>query len=329
MNTSDLLSAEERELARLLGRPGSAAGPSAGVDAAILAMARNPAAPLEVAAAPVAAPGPVITALPPRTVASGWGRRRRVVSSLAAVASLVLVVGLAWQLRPLPPQPGMPLPAAAEVSAAPAAASAPADATGVPMEAADSNANSAMSAAADRVADAEPAPARALAPTTPVQMPSAAPVAEVAPAAPVADAVSAPQAFRSAAVAAPAPPAPPAPAAMDMQAEPASADLQRTAQGLAPAQEKSMQERPLPSRPAPIPHAGPKAMAKVAEARREQAQAADIGNDASLTRQQWLKRIRERRDNGDLEGARASIHQFILDYPEARIPRDLRPLLEP
>ncbi len=319
MNTSDLLSAEERELARLLGRPGSAAGPSAQLDAQILAMARN--APAAAPTEAVPTPAPVATALPPRPAATGGRRRRRVFSSLAAVASLVMVVGLAWQLRPLPPQPGMPLPAAAEISAAPAAL--PNDSGAAAMAAADSNANSAPSVAADKVAEIAPAPATARVRAHPAPAPTAAPVADAAPA---------PEAFRAATVVAPAPPAPPAPAAataLSEQIEPASAPVQAVSPAFAPTQDQSTSARSLPSRPAPIPHAGPKAMAKVAEARREQAQAANIGSDASLPRQQWIKRIRERRDGGDLEGARASIHQFVLDYPEARIPRDLRPLLEP
>jgi hypothetical protein len=52
-----------------------------------------------------------------------------------------------------------------------------------------------------------------------------------------------------------------------------------------------------------------------------------LDSDAALPRRQWLKRIRERRDSGDLSGARLSLRRFMQEYPEARIPRDLRPLL--
>lgn len=98
MNTSDMLTPEERELARLLGRHGQAdAGPSASVDARIMAMARNPQLAAVEPAKPVVvdAPPAANNLPPPRTRATGWSRRRRAVSSLAAVASLVLVVGLA------------------------------------------------------------------------------------------------------------------------------------------------------------------------------------------------------------------------------------------
>ncbi|MEG0186966.1 MAG: hypothetical protein RR704_26295, partial [Stenotrophomonas sp.] len=77
-----------------------------------------------------------------------------------------------------------------------------------------------------------------------------------------------------------------------------------------------------------------KAVSKAAEARRQRAEAIaadstpDIEADATLSRHQWIKRIRERHEAGDLEGAKASLRRFAHDYPEARIPRDLRPLLK-
>lgn len=84
----------------------------------------------------------------------------------------------------------------------------------------------------------------------------------------------------------------------------------------------------------PVPHAGAKTVSKAAEARRQRAEAIaadstpDIEADAMLSRHQWIKRIRERHESGDLEGAKASLRRFAHDYPEARIPRDLRPLLK-
>ena len=106
MNTSDQLNPEERELARLLGRPSATLAPNARIDAAIAEMAQQPlAAPASttqtqtqtqarVSAPPVAAS---------RTTAR-HGRRRRLMPALAVAASLVLVIGLAWQLQPtLPP----------------------------------------------------------------------------------------------------------------------------------------------------------------------------------------------------------------------------------
>lgn len=57
------------------------------------------------------------------------------------------------------------------------------------------------------------------------------------------------------------------------------------------------------------------------------AASAAIDGDARLPRRQWLQRIRARRVDGDLDNARASLERFMQVYPEARIPRDLRPLL--
>ena len=128
----------------------------------------------------------------------------------------------------------------------------------------------------------------------------------------------------------------PAPMAAPVQAEQAistagaEADLYRSE--AAPA--RAAAPRPTSSGSTPIPHAGTKAVSKAAEARRQRAEAVaadstpDIEADATLSRHQWIKRIRERHEAGDLEGAKASLRRFAHDYPEARIPRDLRPLLK-
>lgn len=72
------------------------------------------------------------------------------------------------------------------------------------------------------------------------------------------------------------------------------------------------------------PAAAPRMQAEAGAAQRS-----DIDADAALPVRDWLTRIRERRDAGDIDGARASLKRFARDYPEARIPRDLRPLLQP
>ncbi len=53
-----------------------------------------------------------------------------------------------------------------------------------------------------------------------------------------------------------------------------------------------------------------------------------VDADALLPRRQWIERIRERRDAGDLETARASLQRYLQHYPEVRVPRDLRDLLD-
>ncbi|KAG1242289.1 hypothetical protein G6F68_016262 [Rhizopus microsporus] len=55
---------------------------------------------------------------------------------------------------------------------------------------------------------------------------------------------------------------------------------------------------------------------------------AEVGADARLPRRQWLEKIRDRRDAGQRDLARASLERYIEQYPESRLPRDLRPLLD-
>lgn len=55
---------------------------------------------------------------------------------------------------------------------------------------------------------------------------------------------------------------------------------------------------------------------------------AEVAADALLPRRQWLQKIRERRDDGQRDLARASLERYIQQYPESRLPRDLRPLLD-
>ncbi len=54
-----------------------------------------------------------------------------------------------------------------------------------------------------------------------------------------------------------------------------------------------------------------------------------VRNDRELAPAQWLQRIRDRRDDGDLDGARQSLAQFRKSYPRVRLPEDLRALAEP
>jgi hypothetical protein len=55
---------------------------------------------------------------------------------------------------------------------------------------------------------------------------------------------------------------------------------------------------------------------------------AEVDADAQLPRRQWLQKIRARRDDGQRDLARASLERYMQQYPEARLPRDLRPLLD-
>lgn len=342
MNIPDMLTPEEREMARLLGRPGAGtAAPSAQLDARILEMARTgPQAQAQPEQPQTEAHAQYRAATAPASRGRGWGRRRGLVSSFAVAASLILVVGLAWQLRPLTPQ--QPAMQHAEMSA-PAADVAAADMAAAEVAAAPA-APLPVQAAEDAATPAHAEPqaksvASAKEPSAGVAQPSAARKEEV----PVIEQFSAnnagqsPRAFSAAPVVAPpAPPAPPAPMAAPVQGEQAAtADVaqdQRYRTEAAPA--RAAPPRLTTTGSTPIPHAGAKTVSKAAEARRQRAEAIaadstpDIEADATLSRHQWIKRIRERHESGDLEGAKASLRRFAHDYPEARIPRDLRPLLK-
>lgn len=324
MNRSDMLTPEERELARLIGRP-LGDGPSARLDADILAMARAPQQPA--AERPVAAPLPSASLSSNR---SSWRRRRGLTSSLAVAASLVLVVGLAWQLRPAQP-PTPPLHDAASDAYAAADVATPV--------AAEPEARTQAAPAA-----APPAPAEVAMPVSPpaavhapmVQAPPAVakpppvPPAHPAPAASMRHAETvaaqeAPQSYSAApAFAPPAPPAPPAPAPV---AASANADQTATAQldAATAALAADATARQFKAAPANVSVEGSVVRRRAVTAA---AMPSDIEADAALSRHKWLKRIRERRDAGDLTGARASLQRFAQDYPEARIPQDLRPLLK-
>jgi len=52
-----------------------------------------------------------------------------------------------------------------------------------------------------------------------------------------------------------------------------------------------------------------------------------VSDDSRLAVAEWLQRIRARRDDGDLEHARASLLLFQRQHPRVRLPADLRPLL--
>ncbi|WP_449467016.1 hypothetical protein [Stenotrophomonas humi] len=126
---------------------------------------------------------------------------------------------------------------------------------------------------------------------------------------------------------APAPPAPPAPVASAPSAKAMRSAPARQAEAYsAESRERALQFR-APAPPPPPTDLAAASGNAVAE-RAQLQQAIDIDADASLSRHKWLRRIRERRDSGDMESARASLRRFTQDYPEARIPRDLRPLLK-
>lgn len=324
MNRPDPLTPEERELARLLARP-SVTGPTPAIDEAVLSAARTA---VEAPAADAAT-----WALPPDPPVRTTRPRSRLPAVFGLAASVIFAVGIAWQLKPEdPPAPPLAEPAAAPAPGATASSTAGTEAAPT-LDAAPPPAPVAAPAVVQqqRVAkDAAEAP-------TPV---ASAPVPERAPrvSSPRPEAIAAPAPPAPAPVQAPAPmmsaPAPEAAAAYAMDtSEPAldsvvvtGSTIERSApsaalKGAAPA--KSAPSAPGVMRRAAAPMAAP-ASADDAVRALHQAVAADAG----LPRKQWLKRIRERRDAGDVDTARASLERYLQQYPEVRIPRDLRQLLE-
>jgi hypothetical protein len=325
MNGSDPLTPEERDLARLLGRAAPSA-PSAALDDAVLAAARAAVQPAPVATA-VRAGDPDVASPPPRAAAPITRRpRSRLPAALGLAASVVFAVGIAWQLKPDAPT----APALAEVAPAPAGDAAPAPAA--------EDAAAAMAAA--EVADAPAAPvaqsqgrqrSMAAAPPPPAQDVQQQVAAQPAPLA----------------VTPPVPPAPPAPASAPM---PAAAAPRADAYVMDSAEARPndtvtvtgarARDEELTAAPAPMANEAARTMKgdpgvmrraaspAVGGALSASAVDAAVAADALLPRKQWLKRIRERRDAGDRDTARASLERYLQQYPEARVPRDVRQLLD-
>ena len=326
MNRDEPLTPEERELARLLGRRAEQAPPAA-LDAAILAAAR----------AAVDAPAADAVASPeaPRTQRT----RPRWPAVFGIAASMVFAIGIAWQLRPEPP----PIPAGeAAVAAAPAAAE---DVAAADQAAERSAADSAVATAEPAAAPAAPEAAPVAAAPAPANARASKPAQAQAARSMAADA-AADTSFAAlppapAAAPAAAPPAPPAPTAYSAPAPlmapvVASGSLKARSAGTpepnsvqaeqAPALDRveiTSTKREAPSRSAPgIMRCGSDAGLSA------DAVQAEVDADARLPRRQWLQKIRTRRDDGQRDLARASLERYMQQYPEARLPRALRPLLD-
>ncbi|MBA0394818.1 hypothetical protein D7U98_05295 [Stenotrophomonas maltophilia] len=332
MNRNEPLTPEERELAQLLGRRPEQAPPAA-LDAAILAAAR----------AAVDAPADAAVASPDAPRAQRTRPRWPAVFGIAA--SMVFAIGIAWQLRPEPP----PVPAGeAQMAAAPAAADVAATEQTIESSAADSATAAAEPTAAPAMPEAASvvAPAAAIArerKPVPVEATDApAPAARSMAAEPAADsAFAALPPAPAPAAAPPAPPAPPAPAAYSAPAPlmaPVVASGSLKARSAAAAEPNSVQAEQAPAldrveitstkREAPS-RSAPGVMRRGSDAGLSaDTVQAEVAADALLPRRQWLQKIRERRDDGQRDLARASLERYIQQYPESRLPRDLRPLLD-
>lgn len=304
------LSAEERELAALLGRVGPHGEPSPSLDAKILAAAHDAVA---------------------RDGARKLARRRRWPAITGLAASVLIAAGIGWQLLPRHE-------AAMQVGEAPAA-----------VAAIDGHAEAADAAAAGPVAPPppppppeskpSPPPIKQLAPPRAASLPAPAeparerryeaPPAVVAEPRPT-DIVSSPVA------ALPPPPPPPAPPA------PASVVMEQAPRAFAPAAAPTPAFERKQAR-ASEAAAGAEAKAKAAAndsatldsvvvsgSRTDEPDVLgiEVEADTHLAKRDWLHRIELRRTQGDTDGARESLRLFVKKYPRATLPSDLRGLLK-
>ena len=356
MNGKDPLTPEERELARLLAPDGEAM-PSPTLDARILAAARAELG----AAAPAAPAAPVASvATPGRRPAAPIHRprRRRWPAALGLAASVTLAIGVAWQLRE-PPRPEAAVAAHAGADAAPPGIAAT-DASQAKAPGREADAVVSSYAAAPTAAPLEDAPA-----APPAEAESPAPVATARTRAAVAQKPSVAAAKQADAAAGaeraarfeappfmppspPAPPAPPAPASIALppappapradSAAPSTVAAERRA-AMAVARPAPVTAAPAPPPPPPVLEVGDPASAAAdvspssahapqAAADAEKASTAPVAEEAvDEDAARWLQRIRLQRDQGDLEGARASLARFVRSHPGLAVPEDLRPLL--
>ncbi|RYZ71474.1 MAG: hypothetical protein EOP91_10790 [Lysobacteraceae bacterium] len=334
MNTRapDPLTPEERELAQLVARLGPHGEPPAALDARILASARA-----------AVQPRPASTSRPRWPVAIGLA------------ASVVVAVGIAWQLRPLPqlasvgevPEAHRPMaaaPAAGEPT--PVSGALPEPAPEPPPVPVIAEAAPPSAATPAPLALPEPAPARQQRrlPSPRTVQRETRPLAAMAPEA------------ASVAPPAPAPPPPAAPSPFAAtEAEPGD-----TMGADAAANAVVRREQPIDAQAASAHAAG----ARAASARQASAPASrkaaalagqamrdsenqtldrvevtgsrisrtdrqvPVRDDTQLAVDDWLERVRTRYGLGDADAARQSLLLFVRDHPDETVPDDLEPLLE-
>jgi hypothetical protein len=106
---------------------------------------------------------------------------------------------------------------------------------------------------------------------------------------------------------------------------PAPAPVIREQRAVAPAREASSREATAsPRQSSPAPTAHDNTLNRI-EASGSRIAYADLParDDARLEAAAWLQRIRDRRDAGDLDGARESLALFRESHPRIRLPDDL------
>ena len=310
----DPLTAEERALAAMLDTP--SVGPSAAIDARILAAAR--AAP----AGPASRPAAPATSVPAAAIDADRRRRHHRPRGLhwtrvgGVAASLVLVIGLGWRLALEAPMQhaaadmadvgeeaqevvsivGVEAPARMQASPPSEVASKPiADAMAATEPRAEVSA-----AATGVVSDAAAAPSAATAAVSPKAV--ATPLRRSSPASAAVQSAPSEPAANAMAPPAPAPPATPSTRARD--------GFSAAADDTATQQRESLDRIEVTG-----------SRIRLADV--------DISDDARLPIADWFQRIRQRRDEGDLDGARGSLARFRAQHPRVALPGDLRALEVP
>ncbi|HEY5802877.1 MAG TPA: hypothetical protein VIT90_04195 [Lysobacter sp.] len=337
------LTPEERAMADRLARLGPHDGPSPSLDAKILAAAHAAVAPRKnrrwLAVSGV-----------PATLVTGAG--------MAAV--LALAVGVVWQMRPSAPAPQAPRGEADDFGFVTAEVIERAESRHAPPPPPPPSAEAPAPAPAHVLQSPAMARREAAAPGGNAAMAAKgqAPVMQSQPEHYLDEAVDPAHAHGAAAVATAAaamrsdsapPPASPAPASAPAPAAVAAESeyRERAAAEAESAQRKSVakevdERRQLRAEgyTTAMPAAAPVAADAVAtdtadsttldriEVSGSRIRAADlpVRSDRDLEPAQWLQRIRERRDSGDLDGARESLALFRKAYPRVHLPDDLRTL---
>lgn len=231
---------------------------------------------------------------------------------LGLAASLVLAVGVAWRLRPVPE--GVPGSPAARPAARMATESATGDGAARPPEpehmagrvAEDRGVTTAArNAEAPHVEAAAESPPAASGGSTPPAPMAQSKAAAAAISAAASQSEPAPR-LESTPIESPPPPAPPAPVSAADDAAP-----------------------PAPAEPVSPPQAFGDEAARAASAVGDEPplEVPPATADSPAVRDAWLQRIQALVDAGDIAGAKASLRAFVLRYPDYTLPENLRALV--
>lgn len=301
MRPPEPLTPEERELAARIARLGPHGEPSPALDAKILAAAHS------------------------AVVGTPRKRRPRWPLYTGVAASALLAVGIAWQLRPTHEAAA---PAASETRIATRIAQ-------IEVVPAESASPPPPLKAVPPPEVVPPAPRRTVA--TPAPEPPAAPLAEPAP---MADTAAGTESVAPAEPAfTPEPPVAAQRATSEREAEAYKAEANAGRRQRAPSALSSREYAPPVSAPAPPPPPAPATEAAAADStsldqvvvtgtKIDALAGIPAEEDAKLSKRKWLKRIEQRLEQDDIDGARESLRLFVGKYPQAELPPELRELLE-